>query len=460
MAIHSMPRTLARRMMGPVGGLLRGWHSLGAMFRASWGAGVPQTTPALARVLPANRAMARHRVARQARGRPWFVIGVLIAAAAISPPALALDNGLAETPPMGFNGWNAFARDVDETVIRQIAARLVSTGLRDAGYVYVNLDGGWMTTSRNANGDLVPDPVKFPHGIKALVDYVHSKGLKFGIYANAGTVSCNGMYPGSYGREEQDARRFASWKVDYLKYDVCNIPRADFAGSTGLQIQQKLLVRMRDALQATGRAIVLSTCARPTAAPLGWAQPYANLWRTTNDIRDDYASMLDIYRRTVPLAAAAGPGGWNDPDMLEVGNGGMTTREYRSHFSLWAVMAAPLLAGTDLRHASATTLAIYGNKQVIRVNQDPLGKAGVRISSDGTHDVIVKELANGDRAVVLFNADDFDAHIQTSAQATGIEPASRYRLTNLWTGGITTTRGLICATVPAHGVFMYRVERL
>jgi alpha-galactosidase len=382
-----------------------------------------------------------------------------LAALATAGPAAAEDNGLALTPPMGFNDWNAFGCNTSEQLIEQTADTFVSSGLKAAGYTYVNIDDCWQTKSRDADGNLVPDPAKFPDGIKAVADYVHSKGLKLGLYEDAGTTTCGG-YPGSLGHEQQDADLFASWGVDYLKYDQCNIPFANWPGQTHQQIDTQLYTTMSDALKATGRPIVFSMCNGTDAAALPWlwGQPVSNLWRTTTDIQDNFGSMLSLVKQNAQLAQYAGPGAWNDPDMLEIGNGGMSDTEYKSEFSLWSEMAAPLIIGTDLRKATAETLAIYSNPDVIAVDQDTLGKQGVLISSAGGHDVFAKPLANGDVAVALFNETDAAATISTTAKAAGLKSAAAYRLEDLWSKKVSETGGAVSAYVPAHGTVMYRVS--
>ena len=374
------------------------------------------------------------------------VLPILTLAAA--QPAAALDNGLAATPPMGWNDWNAFACDVTEDLVKQTADAMVRSGMRDAGYTNVNIDDCWMTKSRDRNGLLVADPVKFPSGMRALADYVHARGLKLGIYEDAGSTTCAG-YPGSLGHEVQDAKTFAAWKIDYLKYDNCNNDGTDPLAR---------YATMGDALAKSGRKIVYSICNWGEANPWNWAPSIGNLWRTTLDISDNWNSMNQIYNDNVKHAFAAGPHAWNDPDMLEVGNGGMSDTEYRTHFTLWAAMAAPLLAGADLRNASPSTLAIYLNKDVIAIDQDRLGEQGRQIFSDDTRRVLVKRLANGDRAVVLFNSGSTTATISTSANAIGMPAASSYRLTDLWSKQITSTTAAISATVPAHGQVSYRVH--
>jgi alpha-galactosidase len=363
-----------------------------------------------------------------------------------APPAQALDNGLAKTPQMGFNDWNAYGCNVSDSLIRSTALAMHNNGMQAAGYQYVNIDDCWMTRNRDGNGNLVPDPAKFPNGIAAVATYIHSLGLKLGIYEDAGTATCAG-YPGSLNHERQDANLFASWGVDYLKYDNCN--------NQGVNAQSRYTA-MRDALAATGRPILFSLCNWGQDNVWTWGADVGNSWRTTGDIAPNYTSMLNIFHANVGLANYAGPGGWNDPDMLEVGNG-MSVTEDRAHFSLWAEMAAPLIAGNNITNASSTTLSVLTNSRVIAVDQDPLGKQGRMVSSSGGHDVLAKPLANGDVSVVLFNEGSATATISTTTAAIGKTGAANYTLTDLWTGATSTTTSTISASVPAHGVVMYRV---
>ncbi|WP_369794481.1 glycoside hydrolase family 27 protein [Kutzneria sp. 744] len=366
-------------------------------------------------------------------------------------PALALDNGLALTPQMGFNNWNLTqcGSQFNEAFVEGIADTLVSTGLKDAGYQYVNLDDCWAQSSRDSKGNLVPDKNRFPHGIKAVADYVHSKGLKFGLYTSAGTKTCNKAgFPGALGHEKQDAALWASWGVDYLKYDNCNNQGQD---------AKKRYTAMRDALAATGRPILYSICEWGQNQPWTWAAPVGNSWRTTGDINDSYSKMLSIYKANIKLGKYAGPGHWNDPDMLEVGNGKMSDTEYRSHFTLWAMMAAPLLIGSDIRKASSATLTILRNADVVALDQDTKGVQGNEISSSNGLHVIRKPLANGDTAVALFNETDKTAKISTTLSAIGA-PAGTRTLTDLWSKAKSTTSGTISASVPAHGTVVYRVH--
>jgi alpha-galactosidase len=341
--------------------------------------------------------------------------------------------------------------------VEQTALAMHNDGLQAAGYQYVNIDDCWMSSSRNASGNLTANSAKFPDGIAAVASYVHSLGLKLGIYEDAGTATCAG-YPGSYGHEQQDANLFASWGVDYLKYDWCNIPFSSFPGQSHQQVAQTLYTRMRDALAATGHPIVFSMCNGwdSSVRPWTWAAPVANLWRTTTDIQPNFSSMLSNFHTNVALASSAGPGAWNDPDMLEIGNG-MSATENQSEFSLWAEMAAPLIAGTNLASASSATLSILTNKAVIAVDQDPLGKQGTEVSSASGLDVLAKPLANGDVSVALFNETGSAATISTTAAAIGKTGSSSYTLTNLWTGATSTTTGTISAAVPAHGTVMFQV---
>lgn len=385
--------------------------------------------------------------------------GVLTGAPAgtpAAPTAAAPDDGLALTPPMGFNNWNSThcRAEFDEEMVKGIADIFVAKGLKEAGYEYVNLDDCWALPARDANGKLVPDPVRFPGGIKAVADYVHAKGLKLGIYTSAGTKTCNDAgFPGALGHEYSDAQQFADWGVDYLKYDNCN--------NQGVDAKQRYTT-MRDALKAasetTGRPIVYSICEWGENKPWEWAADVGQLWRTTGDISDNWGSMLSIMKQNLPLAQYAGPGRWNDPDMLEVGNGGMTDREYRTHFSMWSIMAAPLLIGSDLRSVPEETFDILGNKEVIAVDQDPLGKQGAVLSSEGGRWVVAKEMKDGSRTVALFNETGSAQRIATTAKAVGLPEADAYTLRDLWQHKSYNTAGAISATVPAHGTVLVRVS--
>ncbi|MFG2475098.1 NPCBM/NEW2 domain-containing protein [Streptomyces fagopyri] len=409
----------------------------------------------------------RHLHTRTTRSR---LVGALVAGllctTGLAAPALAtpvtdaatpaLADGLALTPPMGFNNWNSThcRAEFNESMVKGIADLFVEKGLKDAGYQYVNLDDCWALPSRDADGKLVADPARFPDGIKAVADYVHAKGLKLGVYTSAGTKTCDSVgFPGALGHEYSDARQFADWGVDYLKYDNCN--------NQGVDAKSRYTT-MRDALQSasreTGRPIVYSICEWGENKPWEWASDVGHLWRTTGDISDNWGSMLSILKQNLPLAPYAGPGHWNDPDMLEVGNGGMTDTEYRSHFSLWSVMAAPLLIGSDLRKATPATFDILADKEVVAVDQDPLGKQGTVLSSEGGRWVVVKEMKDGSRAVALFNETGGAQRVATTAAAVGLPAAPAYTLRDLWQHRSYNTAGGISATVPAHGTVLIRVS--
>ncbi|MFI5206954.1 MAG: glycoside hydrolase family 27 protein [Gemmatimonadales bacterium] len=372
---------------------------------------------------------------------------LVVAMVGAGPHALPLDNGLARTPPMGWNSWNHFGCNVSEQLIRETADAMASSGMRDAGYKYLVIDDCW-EVARDANGALVADSVRFAHGIRALADYVHSKGLKFGIYTDAGTQTCQGR-PGTLDHEVQDARTFASWGVDYVKEDWCHArgldPRAQYT-------------RFRDALAQSGRPIVLSICEWGSNQPWDWAPGIGNLWRTTDDIEDTWPSMLSNLDQSAQHPTAAGPGAWNDPDMLEVGNGRMSDAEYRAHFSLWAIEAAPLIAGNDLRTMSDATKAILLNAEVIAVDQDSSGAQGILVSSGPPElQVWTKPLADGSRAVALLNRSAAPARIQTTLRRMMITTDSA-TVRDLWTHADLGTFGRVFgATVPPHDVVMVRM---
>ncbi|HYK82285.1 MAG TPA: glycoside hydrolase family 27 protein [Gemmatimonadales bacterium] len=383
----------------------------------------------------------------------------LLAALLAAPPAgraprglarAALDNGLARTPPMGWNSWNHFGCDVSDRLLRETADAMVASGLRDAGYRYVVIDDCWQV-ARDHDGTLVADSARFPHGIRALADYVHARGLKFGLYTDAGTKTCQGR-PGSYGHEAEDARTFATWGVDYVKEDWCNAPGLDAPTQ---------YATFRDALARAGRPIVFSICEWGANQPWEWAPRIGNLWRTTDDIEDKWSSMLDNLDVSAQHAAAAGPGAWNDPDMLEVGNGGMTDDEYRAHLSLWAIMAAPLIAGNDVRTMSAATRDILTNREVIAVDQDSLGvQGGLVWEAPPELQVWAKPLIGGARAVALLNRSAAPAKITLWLPRIGVRVDS-VTVRDLWAHAERGTfGGQYSAMVPAHGVVMLRVVPL
>ncbi|WP_405434552.1 glycoside hydrolase family 27 protein [Micromonospora sp. NBC_00617] len=362
-------------------------------------------------------------------------------------PAQALENGLARTPQMGWNDWNAFGCNVNETLIRQTADALVSSGMAAAGYRYVNIDDCWSTKQRNASGDLVADPQKFPSGIKALADYVHDKGLKLGIYSSAGTLTCAG-YPASINYEQRDANLWASWGIDYLKYDNCG----DHLGRSA----QQRYTAMRDALAATNRPILYSLCSWGQDSVWTWGAGVGNSWRTTGDIGGNWNSIMSILDQQVGKESYARPGAWNDPDMLEVGNG-PTDTESRAHFSLWALLNAPLLAGNDIRTMSAATRTILTNTDVIAVNQDWGGQQGRKISDSGDLEVWRKPMSTGGVATVLLNRGSGTTTISTTASALGLGSAGAYTVRDLWSHTTSTSTGTISASVPGHGAAMFLV---
>jgi alpha-galactosidase len=366
--------------------------------------------------------------------------------AVMHQPAPPLDNKLARTPPMGWNSWNHFGCDVSAQLVRETADAMAKSGMRDAGYQYLVIDDCWQV-ARDAAGRLVADSVRFPGGMKPLAEYVHSKGLKFGLYTDAGRQTCQ-RRPGTYGSEEIDARTFAEWGVDYVKEDWCN--------SEGLDAPTQY-AKFRDALAKAGRPIVFSICEWGSNRPWEWGPRTGNLWRTTGDIGDRWSSMIALLDLNAQYALAASPGAWNDPDMLEVGNGGMTDDEYRAHFSLWALMAAPLMAGNDVRTMPATTRDILLNKEVIAVDQDSLGVQGMLVQEPAPDlQVWAKPLSDGSRAVVLFNRSALQTVITASWRGLGIRGPARVR--DLWAhADLGTFPGRFMATVPAHGVVMVRV---
>ena len=389
---------------------------------------------------------------------PMPLLAQETADAAAQPAAKAVErteNGLARTPPMGWNSWNKFACNVNEAIVRKTADAMSTNGMRDAGYQFVVIDDCWHG-ERDDNGFIQADGKRFPSGIKALSDYIHSKGLKLGIYSDAGRQTCGGR-PGSQGHEYQDAITYARWGVDYLKYDWCN---------TGTRNAQEAYTLMADALRSTGRDIVFSLCEWGNNDPWRWGVTVGNLWRTTGDIMDRWdgqhkysLGIMTIVDRNAPLYPFAGPGHWNDPDMLEVGNGGMTDTEYRAHFSLWAMMAAPLIAGNDIDAMDEKTRTILLNKDVIAIDQDPLGQQAQRVRDDGDKEVWSRDLADGGRAVLLLNRGPAPATIKVDWSEIGYPNSLRADVRNLWTHRSEgRKRGSYAASVPSHGVVMVRVQ--
>ena len=393
--------------------------------------------------------------------------------------------GLAETPQMGWNSWNKFATNINEELIKATADKMVELGLVDAGYIYLNLDDGWHG-ERDERGFIHEDPVKFPSGIKALADYLHARGLKLGIYSDAGTNTC-ACYAGSLGHEYQDAYTYASWGVDYLKYDWCYTNNLNPKGAYTL---------MRSALRKAGRPILFSMCEWGSSKPWEWAADVGHSWRTTGDIGASFLpipqtydengkpkwkalGVLEIVEMNERLREYAGPGHWNDPDMLEVGNG-LTDSENRAHFTLWCMMAAPLILGNDLTSMSAETLSVITNKEVIAINQDPLGIQGLRLKKDGDLQYWFKPLSDGDWAFCLLNAGETEQEVGLNWEAlefkdklSGRSPEfgkRNYRVQDLWAATrkpfTTRVRGrrrgqtvvnTVTVRVAPHDVVTYRL---
>ncbi len=370
---------------------------------------------------------------------------------------------LAATPPMGWNSWNKFGCNVSEKLLMETADALVASGMKEAGYQYIVIDDCWQV-GRDDKGNILADTKNFPNGIKSLADYIHSKGLKLGIYSCAGSLTCQGK-PGSRGYQFQDARQYAKWGVDYLKYDWC---------SNEGQNAEAAYRTMSDALKACGRPIVFSICEWGESQPWKWAKGVGHLWRTTADIRDCYrckfdwggVGVLDIIDVLADLYPYAGPGHWNDAEMLEIGNGGMTHDEYVTHFSMWAMLAAPLMAGNDLRSIDKDTREILTNKEVIAVDQDSLGEQARRFMDMGEQEIWAKPLANGELAVCFLNRTDnvwnlnYDWKKQTIYYATQVNIHKKeYTVRDLWKHKeIGTTASNTHATIPAHGILMVRLS--
>jgi alpha-galactosidase len=396
--------------------------------------------------------------------RLWIALAaLLLSVVAVQSPGAdqvftpRVPNGLALTPPMGWNSWNKFGCDISEAIIRRQADAMISSGMEAAGYTYVVVDDCWHG-QRDSFGNMQADPVRFASGIKALADYVHAKGLKFGIYSDSGDKTCQ-KKPGSRGHEFQDAAQYAAWGVDYLKYDWCN--------SESLEVRAAYET-MSDALRATGRPIVYSICEWGMHQPWNWAASVGgNLWRTTGDIYDGWQGVrhdngwygvLDILDRQVALTGFAGPGHWNDPDMLEVGNGGMTDDEYRAHFSLWAMLAAPLIAGNDLSTMSAATARILTNREIIAVDQDALGIEGHRAVASGDTEIWVRPLAGGSQAVALLNRGSNSRSIRLDWSALNLPAYVPLDVRDLWLGkNLPRATGSLTAEVAPHAVLMLQV---
>jgi alpha-galactosidase len=368
---------------------------------------------------------------------------------------------VAQTPPMGWNSWNYFFGKVTDKDIRDSADQIVASGMKDAGYTYVNIDDTW-EGKRDETGVLHTNE-KFPD-MKALADYVHSKGLKIGIYSGPGTKTCAG-YPASLGHEEQDAQLYASWGIDYLKYDLCSfIPdvlekQAPNDKAEQMRIMIAAYDKMSKALKATGRPIVFSLCQYGWDAPWEWAPALGgNLWRTTGDIDPHWDRIYTILEQQDGLAKYSGPGHWNDPDMLEVGNGKLSVAENRAHFSMWAMLAAPLLAGNDLPHMKPEIKAILTNSDVIAIDQDKLGKQGTRAYSDGEVEVWTRHLSGGALAVAVLDAGDtrYSTHpFHLDLAKLGLHGPQKGK--NLWTGEEVTLTPNMPIEMSSHDILLVRI---
>jgi len=392
-----------------------------------------------------------------------FLLASLAIASFFSFAALSRGQDVVQTPPMGWNSWNYFASKVDDKGVRAAADELVATGMKDAGYIYVNIDDTW-EGKRDENGVLHTNE-KFPD-MKALADYVHSKGLKLGIYSSPGPLTC-AKYEGSYGHEEQDAKMYAEWGIDYLKYDLCGLRQVmDQQAPNDRVAQMKMMhdayEKMGKALKATGRPIVYSLCQYGWDAVWEWGPQYgANLWRTTGDIRAAWDSVYSILSSQEGLQSYAGPGHWNDPDMLEVGNGRLNIRENRSHFSMWAMLAAPLLAGNDLPNMKPEIKEILTSKDVIAIDQDKLGKQGHRVYSEGEVDVWERELSGGAKAIAILNAgsDRYSTHpFHLSLEKLGLHGEQKGR--DLWTGKDITLSDNMPLEIASHDILLVRIDKV
>jgi len=401
--------------------------------------------------------------------KKYFLLFSLLCLSCFSSVKAQKFEELAMTPPMGWNSWNRFACDINEEIIRGVADKMVESGLRDAGYIYLNLDDCWHG-KRDSLGFITADPVKFPSGIKALADYIHSKGLKIGIYSDAGRQTCGGR-PGSFGHEYQDALMYAKWGIDYLKYDWCNTEDVNPVGAYNL---------MRDALRAAGRPILFSMCEWGHSKPWTWAKDTGHMWRTTGDIYNCFDcvdehpgwkafGVMQILDMQEGLRKYAGPGHWNDPDMLEVGNG-QTVNQDRAHFTMWCMLAAPLILGNDIRNMSADTKSIILNKDVIAVDQDTLGVQGFKAATQDSIDVWFKPLAGGKWAFCLLNRSKVNKEYTIHWQKFNIDDEiskcstnfynTTYAVKNLWTKKLEgNTKKDKKVLVPAQDVVLYKLSK-
>lgn len=399
--------------------------------------------------------------------RPCLRYIAITAVAAVLASGLKAQKfeGLAPTPPMGWNSWNTFATNIHEDLIKEVADTMVANGMRDAGYVYINLDDGWMAPERDAAGNLVAHPERFPSGMRALADYLHERGFKFGVYNCAGSQTCAG-YPGSMGHEYQDALKYAEWGVDYLKYDWCYTE-----GRNAVEAYRT----MSRALRTAGRPVVFSICEWGQNEPWTWGKEFGHLWRTTGDIIDCYDCeqqwsmgwkkildlQMDLIEGHTGLETFAGPDAWNDPDMMEVGNEGLSFEESRAHFSFWCLLAAPLIAGNDPREMSPEITALMTDPEAIAINQDPLGKQGYRYYRDPNREIWVRPLDDGDWAVILHNPTTETAELELDFRPMWLFGEGDFRLYDIWAKsdlGLKSENPVLQSEIEARGVLFLRLR--
>lgn len=382
----------------------------------------------------------------------WIICGTVTV---VVPQGRVARNNLLPTPPMGWNSWNHFGYKVTDQDVRSAADALVATGMRDLGYRYVVIDDGWQGR-RDSQGRIHSND-RFPD-MRSLAEYVHGKGLKLGIYSSPGKTTCAG-FAGSFGHEQLDAETYAEWGIDYLKYDLCSFTQArEFDGiGPSLEREKHAYATMSAALTRTKRPIVYSLCQYGIGSVWEWGPTVGGqLWRTTDDIFDNYSRMTSIGFAQAGLSKYAGPGHWNDPDMLEIGNGGMTADEYKTQMSLWAILAAPLFAGNDLVHMSKETLSILTNRGIIAIDQDPLGRPGDRYLATGPYEVWTKPLLGGALAVGLFNRGEGDTEMSVSLRNLGY--GENAAVVDVWSGRqVPVIREKCTVRVPKHGVVVLRV---
>lgn len=396
--------------------------------------------------------------------RTKYICSAIIFVGFLVGGAPALENGLARTPPMGWNSWNSFELDINEQLIRSTADAIVNNGMKGAGYEYVIVDAGWKDRERTPEGKLAANPKKFPSGMKSLAEYIHARGLKFGIYTDAGTEDCDGAGPGSQGYEAVDAATFAEWGVDYVKEDWCKSEDLDAAAA---------YTKMSKALRSTGRPMVFSICEWGDNQPWLWASEVSNLWRTTGDNKNCWDCGRETMRKpggyprgwTLILDAQpalqrySGPGHWNDPDMLQVGRPGLSIEESRAHFSLWAILAAPLIAGNDMRSMSPEVASILLNKEVIAVDQDLKGVQGTRVKNEGDLEIWTRPLSGGSQAVVLFNRRPSASDVTVLWKDLEWKATTEATVRDLWAHrDLGANRDGYTAKVPSHGVVMILVK--